>query len=55
MLYLDAASLPEGLGKDIRICAKGKEKGDDFKYEVKFDADPEPDDVSSALYKGLNE
>ena len=41
-----AASLPDGLGTEVRICAKNKEKGDKLKYEFKFLADPEPDKVS---------
>ncbi len=41
-----AASLPDSLSTEIRICASDKEEGDELDYEVEFEADPEPDKVS---------
>ncbi len=42
---VDAASLTDGPGNEVRICARKKERGDKLKYEFEFDADPEPDKV----------
>lgn len=45
IIFSVAASLIDTSNSEIRICANELEEGDDLDFEVRFIADPEPDEV----------